>query len=119
MPPHSFFTCLSSTEMTETSSTGANMAPELQTSGWLNRPQPITLTAVRGKVFVLHTFQIFCPGCRQAGIPQAERIFQELGSSKVGVIGMQTVFEHHEVMGRYVLEVFAYQYRLRFPIGID
>jgi thiol-disulfide isomerase/thioredoxin len=97
----------------------ASAAPELQTSGWLNTPQPITLASLRGKVVVLHTFQIFCPGCVQVGIPQAQRISQEFDSSRVAVVGLHTVFEHHEVMGRDALEVFVYEYRLRFPIGID
>ena len=106
--------------MTETSgSSEENMAPELQTSGWLNTPQPITLASLRGKVVVLHTFQMLCPGCVQAGIPQAQRIYQEFDPDKVAVLGLHTVFEHHEVMGRDALEVFAYEYRLRFPIGID
>jgi thiol-disulfide isomerase/thioredoxin len=98
---------------------GASAAPELQTSSWLNTSQPITLASLRGKVIALHTFQIFCPGCVQMGIPQAQRISQEFDSSRVAVIGLHTVFEHHEVMGRDALEVFVYEYRLRFPIGID
>lgn len=97
----------------------ASIAPELQTSGWLNTPQPLTLASLRGKVVVLHTFQIFCPGCVQVGIPQAQRIHQEFDPNRVVVIGLHTVFEHHEVMGREALEVFSYEYRLRFPIGID
>jgi thiol-disulfide isomerase/thioredoxin len=94
-------------------------APELQTSRWLNAPQPLTLASLRGKVVVLHTFQIFCPGCVQVGIPQAQKIHQEFDPDRVAVIGLHTVFEHHSVMGPDALEVFAYEYRLRFPIGID
>lgn len=94
-------------------------APELQTSAWLNTPQPLTLAALRGKVVVLHTFQIFCPGCVQVGIPQAQRIYQEFDPERVAVIGLHTVFEHHPVMGPDALEVFTHEYRLRFPIGID
>lgn len=97
----------------------ASMAPELQVSGWLNAPQPVTLASLRGKVVVLHTFQIFCPGCVQVGIPQAQRIHQEFDPDRVAVIGLHTVFEHHAVMGRDALEVFIHEYRLRFPIGID
>lgn len=97
----------------------ASTAPELQTSGWLNTPQPLTLAALRGKVVVLHTFQIFCPGCVQVGIPQAQRIYQEFDPKRVAVIGLHTVFEHHSVMGRDALEVFVHEYRLSFPIGID
>ena len=106
--------------MTETSdSISASMAPELQASGWLNTPRPLSLAELRGKVIVLHTFQIFCPGCVQIGIPQAQRIYQEFDPDRVAVIGMHTVFEHHSVMGRDALEVFVHEYRLRFPIGID
>jgi peroxiredoxin len=97
----------------------ASIAPELQTSEWLNTQRPITLASLRGKVVVLHTFQIFCPGCVQVGIPQAQRIYQEFDSQRVAVIGLHTVFEHHPVMGRDALEVFVHEYRLRFPIGID
>jgi len=97
----------------------ASTAPELQTSGWLNTPLPLTLASLRGKVVVLHTFQIFCPGCVQVGIPQAQRIYQEFDPKRVAVIGLHTVFEHHSVMGRGALEVFVHEYRLGFPIGID
>jgi thiol-disulfide isomerase/thioredoxin len=97
----------------------ASLAPELQISDWLNTPQPLTLAALRGKVVVLHAFQMFCPGCVQVGIPQAQRIYDEFDPKRIAVIGLHTVFEHHEVMGPDALEVFAYEYRLRFPIGID
>ncbi|WP_300088076.1 TlpA disulfide reductase family protein [uncultured Nitrosomonas sp.] len=94
-------------------------APELITSGWLNTQQPVTLASLRGKVVLMHAFQMLCPGCVQQGIPQTQRIFDEFDSDRVAVIGLHTVFEHHDVMGREALEVFAYEYRLRFPIGID
>lgn len=96
-----------------------SLAPELQISDWLNTPQPLTLESLRGKVVMLHAFQMLCPGCVQVGIPQAQRIYDEFDPARVAVIGLHTVFEHHEVMGRDALEVFAYEYRLRFPIGID
>lgn len=95
------------------------LAPELQTVGWLNTSEPIALASLRGKVVLLHAFQMLCPGCVQLGIPQAQRVFEEFNPDQVAVIGLHTVFEHHSVMGRDALEVFAYEYRLRFPIGID
>lgn len=98
---------------------GKILAPELKTVSWLNTPHPITLTSLRGKVVLLHAFQMLCPGCVQVGIPQTQRIFEEFNPDQVAVIGLHTVFEHHSVMGREALEVFAYEYRLRFPIGID
>ncbi|SFP34989.1 Peroxiredoxin [Nitrosomonas cryotolerans] len=95
------------------------LAPELQTSAWLNTPQPLTLASLRGKVVVMHAFQMLCPGCVQSGIPQTQRVYDEFDPAQVAVIGIHTVFEHHAVMGRDALEVFAYEYRLRFPIAID
>ena len=99
--------------------TDAHLAPELQTSAWLNTPQPLTLQALRGKVIVLHAFQMLCPGCVQFGIPLAQRMHQEFDPDRVVVIGLHTVFEHHSVMNRDALEVFIHEYKLHFPIGID
>ena len=99
--------------------TREGLAPELQTSDWINTLEPITLASLLGKVVVLHSFQMLCPGCVQVGIPQAQKIYEEFDPEKVAVIGLHTVFEHHSVMGKEALEVFAHEYRLRFPIGID
>ena len=95
------------------------LAPELQTSSWINTLEPITLSSLLGKVVVLHSFQMLCPGCVQVGIPQAQKVYEEFDPEKVAVIGLHTVFEHHSVMGKEALKVFANEYRLRFPIGID
>ena len=96
-----------------------SLAPELQTSGWINTSESITLASLLGKVVVLHSFQMLCPGCVQVGIPQAQKVYEEFDPEKVAVIGLHTVFEHHSVMGKEALEVFVHEYRLRFPIGID
>ena len=96
-----------------------SLAPELQTSGWINTSESITLASLLGKVVVLHSFQMLCPGCVQVGIPQAQKIYEEFDPEKVAVIGLHTVFEHHSVMGQEALEVFVHEYRIRFPIGID
>lgn len=96
-----------------------SLAPELQTSGWINTSESITLASLLGKVVVLHSFQMLCPGCVQVGIPQAQKIYEEFDPEKVAVIGLHSVFEHHSVMGQEALEVFVHEYRLRFPIGID
>jgi len=95
------------------------LAPELQISGWINTLESITLASLLGKVVVLHSFQMLCPGCVQVGIPQAQKIYEEFDPEKVAVIGLHTVFEHHSVMGKEALEVFVHEYQLRFPIGID
>ena len=100
-------------------STRIELAPPLQISQWLNTPEPITLESLRGRVVVLHAFQMLCPGCVSHGLPQTTRIQQSFASEDVAVIGLHTVFEHHEVMTAEALRVFIHEYRLSFPIGID
>jgi len=93
--------------------------PELDVVEWINTPQPIRLADLRGRVVVLHAFQMLCPGCVSYGIPQAERIARAFPSKDVIVLGLHTVFEHHDVMTPAALRAFASEYRLSMPIGID
>lgn len=93
--------------------------PPLQTSLWLNTPQPVTLDGLRGRVVVLHTFQMLCPGCVSHGLPQALRIHRLFPPDQVTVIGLHTVFEHHDVMRPEALRVFLDEYRTPFPVGVD
>lgn len=94
-------------------------APEIRAQAWLNTPEPLTLASLRGRVIVMHAFQMLCPGCVSHGIPQTARIARTFAGTDVQVLGIHTVFEHHEVMGRAALEVFIHEYRLTFPIAID
>lgn len=94
-------------------------APELEVSQWFNVPEPLTLAGLRGKVVVLHAFQMLCPGCVQTGLPQAKRIAALFPRSEVEVIGLHTVFEHHAAMTPVSLAAFIHEYRLTFPIGVD
>lgn len=48
-------------------------APELALASWFNAPEPLTLAALRGRVVLLHAFQMLCPGCVALGTPQAQR----------------------------------------------
>lgn len=96
----------------------ADTAPELDVSEWLNGP-PQSLAALRGKVVMVETFQMLCPGCVSHGIPLAQRVHQTFSHDDVAVVGLHTVFEHHAVMGRDALAVFLSEYRVTFPVGID
>ncbi|MCC7283270.1 MAG: redoxin domain-containing protein [Acetobacteraceae bacterium] len=94
-------------------------APELDVVQWFNTPGPLTLAGLRGRIVVVHAFQMLCPGCVQAGLPQAQRIFQLFPADQVAVIGLHTVFEHHAAMTPVSLGAFIHEYRLGFPIGVD
>ncbi|KQW18593.1 alkyl hydroperoxide reductase [Afipia sp. Root123D2] len=94
-------------------------APDLTVTQWFNTKTPISLAALRGKVVVLHAFQMLCPGCVQSGLPQAQRIAKLFSEDDVAVIGIHTVFEHHAAMTPTSLEAFIHEYRLDFPIAVD
>lgn len=100
--------------------TTALAAPALQVAHWFNTPSPLTLESLRGRVVVLHAFQMLCPGCVAHSLPQAQRLHQLFPAEQVAVVGLHTVFEHHAVMGSAAaLQAFIHEYRLTFPIGID
>ena len=94
-------------------------APELVTSVWLNTSEPLLLEKLRGKVVVLHAFQMLCPGCVSHGLPQAAEISAMYSRDQVQVIGLHSVFEHHAVMTLDALKAFVHEYRLTFPIAVD
>ncbi|MEO8143398.1 MAG: redoxin domain-containing protein [Betaproteobacteria bacterium] len=94
-------------------------APEWATREWFNTPAPLRLAGLRGKVVVLHAFQMLCPGCVSHGLPQAQRIHALFDPAQVAVVGLHTVFEHHEAMTPVALRAFIHEYHLSFPIGID
>ncbi len=94
-------------------------APDFAISHWLNTT-PLSLAALRGKVVFGVAFQMLCPGCVSTGLPQASRVRAAFGESDVAVIGLHTVFEHHEAQGsKEALAAFLHEYRIGFPVGID
>ena len=100
-------------------SSKASLAPEWRVQKWFNTKKPIQLSDLRGKVVVLHTFQMLCPGCVMYGLPQAQKIHNMFPKKDVAVIGLHTVFEHHDAMTPTALEAFIHEYRFSFPIGVD
>ena len=94
-------------------------APELDVSQWFNvRGEAPTLAGLRGRVVVLEAFQMLCPGCVTRGLPQVQRLVATFGSD-ITVLGLHTVFEHHDAMTPVSLEAFLYEYRITFPVGVD
>lgn len=90
-------------------------APELDVTEWVGEPH--TLESLRGRVVLIEAFQMLCPGCIHYGLPQAQRVHRLF--PKVTVIGLHTVFEHHDAMGSDALKVFLSEFRITFPVGID
>lgn len=93
-------------------------APELDVAQWLNS-EPLELAGLRGKVVLIEAFQMLCPACVSHGLPQAQQVQKLFPRDEVAVIGLHTVFEHHEVTGPDALAAFLSEYRITFPVGID
>lgn len=94
-------------------------APAWHTTDWLNTPEPLSLERLRGRVVMLHAFQMLCPGCVSRAIPQAQRVAELFAGAPLTVVGLHTVFEHHEAMKVASLRAFLHEYRVRFPVGVD
>jgi thiol-disulfide isomerase/thioredoxin len=94
-------------------------APPWTTTEWLNTPSPLSLEGLRGRVVLLHAFQMLCPGCVSRGIPQAQRVAEVFAGAPLVVVGLHTVFEHHDAMKVESLRAFLHEYRVRFPVGVD
>jgi len=97
-----------------------NRAPELQVSQWLNTDEEITLEKYRGKVILIEAFQMLCPGCVSHALPQAKRAAKMFAGQDLVVLGLHTVFEHHQAQGSAeALLAFLHEYRIPFPVGVD
>ena len=95
-------------------------APEWSVSRWFNTGADApTLASLRGKVVMLHAFQMLCPGCVSHGLPQAMKIHQAFSNQDVQVLGLHTVFEHHAAMAPHALQAFLHEYRIAFPVAVD
>lgn len=93
-------------------------APELSVTQWFNTTSDITLAGLRGQVVVVEAFQMLCPGCVAHGLPQAQRIDATFGRD-LTVLGLHTVFEHHDAMAPVSLAAFLHEYTIDFPVGVD
>ena len=93
--------------------------PTIHAREWLNTDQPLSLADFRGKVLAVEVFQMLCPGCVSHGLPQASRIASTFAPDKVAVIGLHSVFEHHDAMTPTALRAFLHEYRIRFPVAVD
>ncbi len=94
-------------------------APPWTVSEWLGGAGALQPGDLRGKVIVLHTFQMLCPACVHHGLPQMQRVRKIFAPEDVALVGLHTVFEHHDAMAPVSLRAFLHENRISFPVGID
>jgi len=94
-------------------------APELQVQEWIGSDSNITLKSLRGKVILIEAFQLLCPACVSHAIPQAIKVRNSFKTQDLAVLGLHTVFEHHDGMQKSTLAAFIHEYKVNFPVAID
>jgi hypothetical protein len=95
-------------------------APPWSTTRWFNHAgPPLGPDRLLGRVVALHAFQMLCRGCVLEALPQMQRLAQAFAATDLAVVGLHTVFEHHEAMTPVSLEAFLFENRIRFPVGVD
>jgi len=97
----------------------ATAAPPWQVRRWFNANAELTMQSLRGRIVVLHAFQMLCPGCVAHSLPQVRRVLDTFVGEPIAVVGVHAVFEHHAAMGDVSLEAFLHEYRISYPVGVD
>lgn len=87
-------------------------------SKWLNIEEE-EFNFSRPTVKLLHFFQMKCRGCVVYGIPEAKEMAEAFQGRDFEVVGIHSVFEHHEEMTESHLREFLKEQDVLFPIGID
>jgi len=93
--------------------------PDWSVETWFNHEGDLHLADLHGRVVVLEAFQMLCPGCVSHGLPQAKRVREAFAAADVAVVGLHSVFEHHDAMQPHALEAFLHEYGIRFPVAVD
>jgi len=96
-----------------------NKAQELEVLEWLNTKQDISLEKLKGKIVLIYVFQMLCPACVAHSIPQSKKLFKRFLNEDIVILGLHSVFEHHDVMSPQALKVFVDENDIGFPIAID
>lgn len=94
-------------------------ASEWKCSEWING-DPGALAKQRGKVVVVHFFQMWCPGTNEFSIPlllEWEKKYAD--RSDVVLVSVHSVFEGHAAQTPELLKVFVAEKGIHHPVCVD
>lgn len=94
------------------------MLPEIIASEWMNSPV-VTLASQGGKVVLIYVFQMLCPGCVTLSGPQVKRARDFFSADAPTIIGLHSVFEHHDAMKPVSLKAYLSEFRYDYPVAVD
>jgi hypothetical protein len=94
-------------------------SPDWKVSEWING-DPGRLASHKGRVVVIHFFQMWCPGCNHSSIPAVKR-WDELWGERDDymTVSIHSVFEGHPFQTPDRLRAYVREQGLRHPVGID
>ena len=94
-------------------------APDWKVSQWING-DPGPLGGHKGRVVVIHFFQLWCPASINFSIPAMQH-FQELWGDRDDflLVSIHSVFEGHPFQTPEVLRTFVQQHGMKQPVGVD
>jgi len=94
-------------------------ASEWRCSEWING-DPGPLSGQRGKVVIVHFFQMWCPGSNEFSLPLLRQWEQRYADRPdVLLVSVHSVFEGHAAQTPELLRVFVADQRLHHPVCID
>lgn len=91
---------------------------EFDVTEWFNS-EPLTPEDLHGKVVLVEFFQMLCPGCVNHAIPQAQKVHRTVKGDQIAVLGIHSVFEHHDVMTPAALKTYLSEFGVTFPVAVD
>jgi hypothetical protein len=68
---------------------------------------------------MLDAFQMLCPACVAHAVEQSKRVAALFNHPDFKLIGLHTVFEHHEAMTPTSLAAFLHEYQITYPVAVD
>jgi hypothetical protein len=94
-------------------------APEWQIKAWFN-DNPGQLSGLRGKIVLLHFFQLWCPGSNSFSIPLVNRWNETYGQREdVVVVSIHSPFEGFDYQTTDRLREFIKEAGMVHHVGID
>ncbi|MDO3387676.1 TlpA disulfide reductase family protein [Gilvimarinus sp. SDUM040013] len=88
-------------------------------SEWLNVDTSDYRVFLSGKALLIHSFQMLCPGCVYHSLPQLASVRKVYSEDQLSIVGLHSVFEHHDAMTPTALKAFVSEMGITYPVAID
>lgn len=92
--------------------------PPFEVSEWVNGP--VDPAQLKGKVVVIHFFEMLCAGSLGYSLPRIARWSEKYGKfTDFALVGIHSVWESPETQTPEALKEFVARRQIKYPVGID